>query len=93
MSVKDADCACVQTIPIFAFCSQMVPRDHCRAGHVFAANTIESGPQNYLAFQSRALQLAPSNQTSGYRGDSHTVGAATAVFVIISTTVGLVMNF
>lgn len=78
----------LQTNPIFAFCSQMVPKDHCRAGHVFAANTIESGPQNYTAFQSRALQLAQavsSNQTNGHHSSIHSSRFSPALFAIVAT--------
>ncbi|KAH8102955.1 hypothetical protein BXZ70DRAFT_889878 [Cristinia sonorae] len=52
------------TNPIFAFCSQTIPMDHCRTGMVFAANTLESGSTNFFAFQQRALQL-PTPTTSG----------------------------
>lgn len=34
-----------------------MPVNHCQAGQVFAANTIESGPNNALAFQANAMGL------------------------------------
>ncbi|KAH8100211.1 hypothetical protein BXZ70DRAFT_175477 [Cristinia sonorae] len=66
------------TAPIFAFCSQRNPKDHCRAGMVFAANTVESSSSNFLAFQRKALRLdpeepqSPDNQTSTSTGSGPT---------------------
>jgi len=42
------------TSPIWAFCKQ---GNHCGQGMVFAANTVESGPKNFAAFEALAKQL------------------------------------
>jgi len=42
------------TAPIWAYCRQAT---HCGAGMVFAVNAVESGPNNFAAFQAKAMQL------------------------------------
>ncbi|PPQ94915.1 LOW QUALITY PROTEIN: hypothetical protein CVT25_004401 [Psilocybe cyanescens] len=46
------------TAPIWGYCGQT---GHCAAGMVFSINAVESGPNNFAAFQNLAKQ---SNQTS-----------------------------
>ncbi|CAL1703500.1 unnamed protein product [Somion occarium] len=52
------------TAPIWAFCKQTAPVNHCAQGMVFAANAIESGPNNFEAFQAKAKQSAPGDANS-----------------------------
>ncbi|KAI0094082.1 hypothetical protein BDY19DRAFT_989588 [Irpex rosettiformis] len=40
--------------PIWAFCRQA---NHCGQGMVFSVNAVESGPNNFAAFQAKAMQL------------------------------------
>ncbi|KAI0811207.1 hypothetical protein BC629DRAFT_1479616 [Irpex lacteus] len=40
--------------PIWAFCRQA---NHCGQGMVFSVNAVESGPNNFGAFQAKAMQL------------------------------------
>ncbi|KAH9857632.1 Cupredoxin [Lenzites betulinus] len=42
------------TAPIWVYCKQTNPASHCAAGMVFSANAIESGPNNFGAFQAKA---------------------------------------
>jgi plastocyanin len=42
------------TSPIWAYCRQAT---HCGAGMVFAVNAVESGANNFAAFQAKAIQL------------------------------------
>ncbi|KAK7689085.1 hypothetical protein QCA50_007776 [Cerrena zonata] len=46
------------TTPIWAFCKQTLPFSHCAQGMVFAANSIESGPNNFNAFKTKATDSA-----------------------------------
>jgi len=57
------------TQPIWAFCMQ---GNHCGQGMVFGANTVESGPKNFAAFQALAKQLngTSSSSTSPYSSPS-----------------------
>ncbi|KAI0082884.1 hypothetical protein K474DRAFT_1681264 [Panus rudis PR-1116 ss-1] len=52
------------TTPIWAFCAQA---NHCAQGMVFAANAVESGPNNFAAFQEKAKQSGsnPSASSTG----------------------------
>ena len=83
-----------QTQPIWAFCAQTVPKNHCQAGHVFAANTNESSPFSFVAFQSKALGLngssgpdaggpggSPPSTTNG--ADSRSYGLNLSALVLI----------
>ncbi len=60
--------------PIWAYCLQS---GHCGQGMVFAANAIESGPNNFEAFQARAKQIngTSSNSTSSTTGSGNGAGA------------------
>jgi len=68
------------TAPIWAYCRQA---GHCGSGMVFAVNAVESGPNNFGAFQALAIQLngtasasssLPSATSSSSSG-SHASGA------------------
>ena len=64
--------------PIWAYCRQS---GHCGQGMVFAANAVESGPNNFEAFVARAEQIngtssnSTSNSTSSAGGISNGAGA------------------
>ncbi|KAI0303539.1 Cupredoxin [Multifurca ochricompacta] len=62
------------TAPIWAYCRQA---GHCGQGMVFAANAIESGPNNFEAFEARAKQIngTSSNSTSSTTGKGNGAGA------------------
>ncbi|KZS98988.1 hypothetical protein SISNIDRAFT_447820 [Sistotremastrum niveocremeum HHB9708] len=60
------------TNPIWAFCAQTTPTSHCGQGMVFSANAVESGPNNFAAFQANAKAQeanstlsSPSTSASG----------------------------
>jgi len=61
------------TAPIWAYCRQKAPASHCGAGMVFAVNSDETSPRNFIAFQNLAEKL---NGTSASTPSSAT-GAAT----------------
>jgi hypothetical protein len=62
------------TTPIWAYCRQT---SHCGEGMVFSANAVETGPNNFEAFQARAEQIngTSSNSTSSTSGNSNGAGA------------------
>ncbi|KAJ7470879.1 hypothetical protein FB451DRAFT_1037404, partial [Mycena latifolia] len=41
----------VQTAPIWGYCGQQGPPMHCTEGMAFSINAVESGPNNFAAFQ------------------------------------------
>ncbi|ETW87309.1 hypothetical protein HETIRDRAFT_239588, partial [Heterobasidion irregulare TC 32-1] len=45
------------TAPIWVYCRQTNPADHCGAGMVFAVNSVESSQRNFAAFQALAEKL------------------------------------
>lgn len=67
------------TTPIWAYCRQT---GHCGQGMVFAANAVESGPNNFEAFLARAEQIngtgsnsTGSNSTGSTAGNRNGAGA------------------
>ncbi|KAK1235716.1 hypothetical protein PQX77_001045 [Marasmius sp. AFHP31] len=52
------------TAPIWGYCPQTNPQPHCGQGMVFSINAVESGPNNFAAFQTLA------NRTSTPAGGS-----------------------
>ncbi|THU82088.1 hypothetical protein K435DRAFT_692209 [Dendrothele bispora CBS 962.96] len=59
------------TQPIWGYCQQTVPVSHCGSGMVFSINAVESGPNNFAAFQALAMaQNGPAN--SAVNGGSST---------------------
>ncbi|KAI0831729.1 hypothetical protein BC628DRAFT_1415240 [Trametes gibbosa] len=56
------------TAPVWVYCKQTNPASHCAAGMVFSVNAIESGPNNFGAFQAKAKASGgapPAPSTSG----------------------------
>ncbi|KAJ7036687.1 hypothetical protein C8F04DRAFT_1036217 [Mycena alexandri] len=54
------------TAPIWGYCGQQGPPRHCAdMGMVFSINAVESGPNNFAAFQALALASGKSS-SSGY---------------------------
>ncbi|KAF9524559.1 Cupredoxin [Crepidotus variabilis] len=49
------------TAPIWGYCGQP---GHCQAGMVFSINAVESGPNNFAAFQQLAINSGSTNTTS-----------------------------
>ncbi|KAJ2929159.1 hypothetical protein H1R20_g7922, partial [Candolleomyces eurysporus] len=43
------------TAPIWGYCGQV---NHCQSGMVFSINAVESGPENFAAFQGRAMHYS-----------------------------------
>ncbi|KZT28669.1 hypothetical protein NEOLEDRAFT_768296 [Neolentinus lepideus HHB14362 ss-1] len=82
------------TSPIWVYCKQT---GHCGQGMVFSANAVESGSNNFAAFQSKAKQLngtssaTSSSSTSAgeRRADAHRdVGVA---MVVITLAAGMML--
>jgi len=82
------------TAPIWAYCRQT---SHCGEGMVFAANAVESGPNNFEAFQARAEQIngTSSNSTSSTTGNRNGAGAVhfsgTGIVLGLAAVVGLAL--
>ncbi|KAF5345699.1 hypothetical protein D9758_013047 [Tetrapyrgos nigripes] len=61
------------TAPIWGYCQQTQPASHCGAGMVFSINAVETGANNFAAFQALAIaQAGPGS--SGVKGDSSSSG-------------------
>jgi len=85
--------------PIWAFCRQT---GHCGDGMVFAANTVESSPKNFAAFQALAKQLngtsssSNSSSTSPYASPSSAawrpaVGSSSITVVLVLSAAVLLL--
>jgi len=57
------------TAPIWAYCRQA---NHCGSGMVFSANSVESGPNNFAAFQAAAEQQNGTTSSSTASGSTST---------------------
>jgi len=57
------------TAPIWAYCRQAT---HCGSGMVFSVNAVESGPNNFAAFQAAAKQQNGTTSTSSTSASSST---------------------
>ena len=80
----------LQTAPVWVFCKQTNPANHCAAGMVFSVNAIETGPNNFDAFQAKAKASGSSatgsgaNQgANGAAQTSHSAGVLVAVFTAL----------
>ncbi|KAH8102939.1 hypothetical protein BXZ70DRAFT_985935 [Cristinia sonorae] len=71
------------TSPIWAFCKQTAPVSHCAQGMVFSANAVESGPNNFAAFQEKA-KSSSSTSGSGAPSPSNTAANAASASLAIS---------
>ncbi|KAJ7122568.1 hypothetical protein C8R43DRAFT_1112030 [Mycena crocata] len=56
------------TQPIWGYCGQQGPPVHCTQGMVFSINAVESGPNNFAAFQALARKSGSKNATAGVGG-------------------------
>ncbi|KAH7927077.1 hypothetical protein BV22DRAFT_1061669 [Leucogyrophana mollusca] len=84
--------------PIWVYCKQS---GHCGQGMVFSVNAVESGPNNYAAFQARAMQLngtatsassSPSQTGTKSGGAAPGIGhSAGAVLVLLSAVIGMIL--
>ncbi|KAH8831504.1 Cupredoxin [Flagelloscypha sp. PMI_526] len=55
------------TAPIWFYCGQTQPVSHCGSGMVGSINAVESGPNNFAAFQALAKRI--NGTTSGAAGN------------------------
>jgi len=88
------------TQPIWGYCRQT---GHCGQGMVFSVNAVESGPNNFAAFQAKAIQLngtasaSASPSASGSPSTDKTNGAllpvrsAAAMMALVGLVVGMVL--
>ncbi|KAJ7474294.1 Cupredoxin [Mycena latifolia] len=88
------------TAPIWGYCGQQGPPVHCTQGMVFSINAVESGPNNFAAFQALAMHSgsnssSPSTTGSGAAPSSSQPGAAlgsapvSAAAVVLAFVAGL----
>ncbi|TEB10258.1 hypothetical protein FA13DRAFT_1749018 [Coprinellus micaceus] len=73
------------TAPIWGYCGQV---NHCQSGMVFSINAVESGPNNFAAFQ----QLASRPSGSSSSTDSGSTGGAGNGAIVTSPRVGLAVG-
>jgi plastocyanin len=84
------------TAPIWAYCRQS---GHCGSGMVFSVNAVESGPNNFAAFEAAAKQqngttasssLSPSSSTTASSSSSTSKSNANgAVMIQINRAAGI----
>ncbi|THH10005.1 hypothetical protein EW145_g1624 [Phellinidium pouzarii] len=82
------------TKPIWVYCRQT---GHCGQGMVFSVNAIESGPNNFAAFQALAMQQngtsASASSTASGSTSSSASGAMSFAHVDASILLGVVGTF
>ncbi|KAJ7885757.1 hypothetical protein B0H14DRAFT_3082258 [Mycena olivaceomarginata] len=62
------------TAPIWGYCGQQGPPVHCTEGMVFSINAVESGPNNFAAFQALAKRGGAA-AAAGNKNASASAGA------------------
>ncbi|KAF9448340.1 hypothetical protein P691DRAFT_781121 [Macrolepiota fuliginosa MF-IS2] len=75
------------TKPIWAYCRQA---DHCGRGMVFAANSVEDGPNNFSAFQALAIQLNGTTPAS-VNSATHSMSAGILTIATAALLIGSVL--
>lgn len=80
-----------QTAPIWGYCAQMGPPDHCGSGMVFSINAVESGPNNFAAFQSLAKQINGTGTSGGSATPSSSQNGATSLSISQSGLSGMAL--
>ncbi|KAF5356308.1 hypothetical protein D9756_003880 [Leucocoprinus leucothites] len=71
------------TAPVWAYCRQTNPANHCGAGMVFAINSVETSEKNFTAFQNiaRAMNGTGASANSPSSATSLRLGGATVTIV------------
>ena len=81
-----------QTAPIWVFCKQTNPANHCAAGMVFSVNAVSSGLMDYSAFVSAAEQSnTTGSSTSGSVPSIMFNRSAGVALTIIGILMGLLL--
>jgi plastocyanin len=76
--------------PIWAYCEQT---GHCGEGMVFAANAVESGPNNFEAFQASAEKIdGTSSNPTGSNSTGSTAGTHNGAGAIRLSGTGIVVG-
>jgi plastocyanin len=82
------------TAPIWVYCRQATPVDHCGSGMVFAINSVETSERNFAAFQGLAKQIngtAAASSTPGSTAPADSTGGSAKLAASISMSfVGVV---
>lgn len=73
------------TNPIWAYCRQAT---HCGQGMVFSVNAVEAGPNNFEAFQAKAIQLNGTSTTSSTATSSSSTSTSSSNAALGVTVAG-----
>ncbi|CAA7269420.1 unnamed protein product [Cyclocybe aegerita] len=82
------------TEPIWGYCGQRSPISHCGAGMVFAINAVESGDNNFAAFQAAARRAEGGSASTGTPSATTSpapTGGALSTRASVGLTAGLVV--
>ncbi|KIJ44198.1 hypothetical protein M422DRAFT_228215 [Sphaerobolus stellatus SS14] len=79
------------TKPIWAYCRQTNPASHCGSGMVFAANAVETGPNNFTAFVELAKEL--NGTTTAGSGKSNGASSVSIHHVITFVALAFGISF
>jgi len=63
------------TSPLWFYCAQTIPADHCQMGMVFSINAPVSGPKSYATFQANAMNGAAAGGAAASGASSIISGA------------------
>ncbi|KAJ7157028.1 hypothetical protein C8R43DRAFT_836006, partial [Mycena crocata] len=68
------------TAPLWFFCAQTAPANHCQAGMVFSVNAKEDSERNFAAYQALAMggNAAASGASSAISAAGSVIGDATS---------------
>lgn len=81
-----------QTDPIWVYCKQTNPKDHCAAGMVFSVNAVASGLMDYSAFVNTAEQSNTTGSSSSGSVPSFTYSSNAGVaLTLLGVMISLAM--
>ncbi|KAF7426398.1 hypothetical protein PC9H_008766 [Pleurotus ostreatus] len=75
------------TAPIWGYCGQ---GNHCGSGMVFSINAVESGPNNFAAFQQLARRINGTEASGAASGNGTSTGSGNGAISVTSSFVGFV---
>ncbi|KAH9926130.1 uncharacterized protein B0H18DRAFT_876449 [Fomitopsis serialis] len=81
------------TDPVWVYCKQTNPQDHCAAGMVFSMNAVACGLEDYSAFVDAAKQSNATSGTSHSGGSRSTTSNRNAgvAFTLFALMIGLAL--
>jgi len=74
--------------PLWFYCAQTIPKNHCETGMVFSVNAVDTSPKSFAVYQANAIALGvAASVTSAAAGAASTVASDVNSVVNAATSV------